>query len=532
MRKRGMRVLVANRGEIALRIAAAAEKVGVTPVMLASEADRDAVHATSHEREVLFLSGSAAAESYLNIEAVLQVARDAACTAVHPGYGFLSENAEFAAAVEDAGMVFIGPSAEVIRTMGDKVAAKALAAEAGVPLAPSVEIDDPEKALPLVKQEVGYPLLLKAKAGGGGRGMRLVRDEQNFVSECERAQAEGLRFFGNAAVFAEAYIEAPRHVEVQVFGDGKGKAYHFGTRDCSTQRRHQKLVEEAPAPFLSPKVRSTLEESAVALAEKVSYGGAGTVEFLVKGDSIAFLEMNTRIQVEHPVTEEVYGIDLVEWQFRLALGESLPEEDFVRTPKGHSIEFRIYAEDPAKNFSPALGTITELSLPSHPALRLESGIRSGSVVTPYYDALLMKLIVTGRDRAEALRFSRLLLKQLEIKGLSTTIPFHLWLTHESSFSEAPLTIDEVDASFGASSLHNVPLYAEVDPEHEQVFPEVLRTESFLLQTDDGQERAVQLIHRADGLFEGRFSSEDRSLARISQTKQGVLRALLQIGSGA
>ncbi|MCB0330831.1 MAG: hypothetical protein KDD70_14260, partial [Bdellovibrionales bacterium] len=356
---------------------------------------------------------------------------------------------------------------------------------------------------------------------------RLVRDAKLFQSECERAQAEALKYFGNGTVFAERYIDCPRHVEVQVFGDGQGVAYHLGTRDCSTQRRHQKLVEEAPAPFLSEAIRDRLHSAAVALAERVRYEGAGTVEFLVHGEEIFFLEMNTRIQVEHPVTEEIYGIDLVEWQFRVAAGERLDRELFTKAPCGHAIEFRIYAEDPKRKFSPALGTLTLFSVPNDPFLREEGWVESGTTVTPYYDAMLTKLIVRGRTRDEALRESRRILKLCRFEGVQTTLPFHLWLLHESSFSTCPFEIGFLDHHFVGEALKNVSLYERIDPEHlsakgsGHVPLEFIRVED-----SSGAQQVIRIVHRRDGLFEGRIEEGARQgTALISQTKAGVLEAL-------
>lgn len=527
------KVLIANRGEIALRVKRAAQKLGITPVMLASDADRSSLHALfsgeePHGFEVLYLEGSTAQETYLNGEKILTLAKEAGCDALHPGYGFLSENGAFAEMVGEAGMKFIGPSPEVIRLMGDKVAAKKAAEKAGVPVANSIEVNDPYRALKKVEKEVGFPVLLKAQAGGGGRGMRLVREPGNFIKECERASAEAKKFFSNEKIFAERYIESPRHVEVQVFGDGKGKAYHLGTRDCSTQRRHQKLVEEAPAPFLSDSVRSQLHASAVSLAERVRYEGAGTVEFLVQGENIFFLEMNTRIQVEHPVTELVYGIDLVEWQFRVAAGEALDEEQFLKDPAGHSIEFRIYAEDPHNGFVPSLGTVTAFDAPVHYSFfRNEPAVQKGSIITPYYDALLTKIIVSGTSRNDALQNARRVLKECRIEGVKTTLPFHLWLLHESAFSTEPFEIGLLDREFSGTELVDVPLYARIDPSNENEGGELAPIEKLALTGSEENGGFVEIVHRKDGLFEGRRYDANQLLVdtALSQTRAGVLTAL-------
>jgi acetyl/propionyl-CoA carboxylase alpha subunit len=521
-------VLIANRGEIALRIKRAALELGIEPIMLASEVDRNALHCVANPRcEVLYLPGKNAADTYLNIEKIVALAKEHECDALHPGYGFLSENGDFAQQVEDAGITFIGPTPEVIHMMGDKLAAKELAKKANVPLSPSCKIENlSPKILKQVKDEVGFPLLLKAKAGGGGRGMRLVREETALLGECERAQAEALKFFGDGTIFAERYRENPRHIEVQVFGDGTGRAVHVGTRDCSTQRRHQKLVEEAPAPHLSEETRRTLHESAVALASQVQYRGAGTVEFLVEGEEISFLEMNTRIQVEHPVSEEVYGIDLVQWQFRIAQGEKI-SEDLSLSPEGHAFEFRIYAEDPSTGFLPDLGTIRSLSLPEYPFLRIERGVQEGSTISPYYDALLFKVIISGRSRDDALQNARRVLKEISIEGVKTTLPFHLWLTHESSFSETPFPISRVDSLPYSEAFQNVPLYERIESSHAQckeLFFDYTPIELLEGENSFGKSMTIELKHRKDGLYEGK-STDDTTSSVLSHSKSGVVRSL-------
>ncbi len=529
------KVLIANRGEIALRIKRAAQKLGIVPVMIASEADRESLHALPQEadgdsgHQVMYLSGNTAQETYLNGKAILALAKEAQCDSIHPGYGFLSENGDFAEQVGAAGLKFIGPTPEVIRLMGDKVAAKAVASKAGVPIASSVEVKDPARALKKIVKDVGFPILLKAQAGGGGRGMRLVKDPDSFLKECERASAEAKKFFSNENIFAERYIESPRHVEVQVFGDGKGKAFHLGTRDCSTQRRHQKLVEEAPAPFLSPAVRKKLHESAVSLAEQVQYEGAGTVEFLVQNENIFFLEMNTRIQVEHPVTEIVYGIDLVEWQFRVAAGESPRAQDLVKEPTGHSIEFRIYAENPAHGFVPSLGTIRAFDVPdSYDFFRNEPSVQRGSVISPYYDALLTKIIVSGYDRDDALQNARRVLKECRIEGVESTLPFHHWLLHESSFPSAPFEIGFLDREFSTEKLENVSLYERIDPENKNHGTDAAPVERLSVkERSTGDASYIEIVHRKDGLFEGRRFSEKNILVSsvMSHTRSGVLASL-------
>jgi acetyl-CoA carboxylase biotin carboxylase subunit len=428
------KVLVANRGEIALRIIAACKELGVATVAVHSEADRDALHVRAADESVC-IGPPAPAGSYLNITSLVAAAEITGADAVHPGYGFLAENAHFAEILEEVGLKWIGPSPDAIRRMGDKSVAKATVKESGVPTVPGSPgpLDSIEDAMRLAGR-IGYPVLLKAVAGGGGRGMRVARNDKELAAGFELATREAERAFGNGSVYLEKYLAEPRHVEIQVFGDAHGRVVHLGERECSLQRRHQKILEESPSPALSDALRAKMGAAAVAAAKAVDYVGAGTVEFLLDEDgSFYFMEMNTRIQVEHPVTEMVTGFDLVKEQIRVAAGEPL---SFGPTPgdgdgagwkpRGHAIEFRINAEDPV-TFAPSPGTITTFHLPGGPGVRVDTAAYSGWKIPPYYDSLIAKLIVHGRDREEALARGRRALELFIVEGVKTTIPLHLRL---------------------------------------------------------------------------------------------------------
>jgi acetyl-CoA carboxylase biotin carboxylase subunit len=428
-------VLVANRGEIARRIFRACRALGVRTIAVYSEADADWPHAREADEAVL-IGPAPARESYLNVDRVLDAARRTGARAIHPGYGFLSENWRFAKACEETGLVFIGPSWRVIHEMGDKVAARRQMLGAGVPIVPGS--DGPVASLDearRVAEEIGYPVMLKAAAGGGGIGMVKVADggalPQAYATAERRAQAA----FGAAALFVERYLTEPRHIEVQVFGDARGQVVHLHERECSIQRRHQKLVEESPAARLSTGLKERLTAAAVTGARSVGYVNAGTMEFIVQGEAFYFLEMNTRLQVEHPVTEEVTGLDVVQAQLKVASGERVPwrQEEIVQ--RGAAIECRIYAEDPAKNFMPSPGTITRLSTPQGPGIRVESGVAEGCQVSVHYDPLLAKLVATGGTRDEAIARMDAALRAFVVEGPKTTIPFHLRVMASPAFRE-------------------------------------------------------------------------------------------------
>jgi 3-methylcrotonyl-CoA carboxylase alpha subunit len=444
------KILIANRGEIACRVAATARRLGIQTVMVYSEGDAQALHARSGD-EAVCIGGAAATESYLCAERILQVARDTGAQAIHPGYGFLSENAEFAQACADAGLVFIGPPPSAIRAMGLKAESKQLMQQAGVPLVPGYHETDQDPArLHQAADAIGYPVLIKASAGGGGKGMRVVSSSAEFSAALASCQREAMASFGNKAVLIERYLTRPRHIEVQVFGDHHGQVVSLFERDCSVQRRHQKVLEEAPAPGLSEGLRERMSQAAVAAARSVGYVGAGTVEFIAEpcgagAENLVFyfMEMNTRLQVEHPVTEAITGLDLVEWQLRVAAGEPLPLAQEVIVRRGHAIEARICAENPDAQFLPSTGRLEvcrwpESALFQAAALRLDTGVQEGDIVSPYFDAMLAKLIVWGETREQALSRLSLALAQVHVVGLHTNVDFLRRVVHSRSFAQADL----------------------------------------------------------------------------------------------
>ena len=434
------RVLVANRGEIAVRVIRACQSLGIATVAAVSEADRDSMAAHIADRTVC-IGPAKATQSYLKADALVMAALGTGCQAVHPGYGFLSERASFSRMCREAGVTFIGPSPEAIEAMGNKIAAVRIAQEAGVPRVPgSGRLESAEQAVG-VAREIGYPVLLKAAAGGGGRGMRVVRQEGDMASAMASAAAESGAAFGDATLYLEKFIERARHIEIQVLADAHGNVLHLGERDCSTQRRHQKLIEEAPSPVIDDEIRRQLGEAAVGLARRVNYQGAGTVEFVFDAQTrqFYFLEMNTRIQVEHPVTEMVSGRDLVAEQIRIAAGEPISfSQDDVRL-QGHAIECRINAEDAQRNFAPAPGTLTRWSPSEGEGIRTDSHCYEGYAIPPFYDSLLGKLIVHADDRDRAVQKMIEALRGFEVAGVPTTIPFHLAVLQHPDFQSALVT---------------------------------------------------------------------------------------------
>ncbi|TWI61850.1 3-methylcrotonyl-CoA carboxylase alpha subunit [Pseudoduganella lurida] len=445
------KILIANRGEIACRVAATARKLGIQTVAVYSEADADARHVAVCDEAVL-LGPAPARESYLCGDKIIAVALATGAEAIHPGYGFLSENAEFAESCAEAGLVFIGPPAAAMRAMGSKSAAKSLMERAGVPLVPGYHGD--EQGAEFLQQQadrIGYPVLLKASAGGGGKGMRVVDDAAAFKEALASCKREATSSFGDDKVLAEKYLQRPRHIEIQVFADMHGNCIHLFERDCSVQRRHQKVLEEAPAPGMTPERRQAMGDAAVAAAKAVGYVGAGTVEFIANQDgSFYFMEMNTRLQVEHPVTEMITGTDLVEWQLRVAAGEPLPKRQEELTIHGHAIEARIYAENPDKGFLPSIGTLRHLQTPgavqfelggtpAQPAaVRIDSGVRAGDAISPFYDPMIAKLIVWGADRRQALARMAQALADYQIVGLAANVAFLKRLVESPAFAEADL----------------------------------------------------------------------------------------------
>jgi acetyl-CoA/propionyl-CoA carboxylase biotin carboxyl carrier protein len=431
--RRITKVLIANRGEIAVRVIRAARDSGIGSVAVYADQDRDARHVKLAD-EAYALDGTTSAETYLVIEKLLSVARRSGADAVHPGYGFLAENADFARAVIDAGLIWIGPSPDAIERLGDKVSARHVAEKVGAPLAPGTlnPVADADEVLKFV-DEVGLPVAIKAAFGGGGRGLKVARTREEVPELFDSATREAVAAFGRGECFVEKYLDEPRHVETQCLADSAGTVVVVSTRDCSLQRRHQKLVEEAPAPFLTPEQTELLYTSSKAILKEVGYLGAGTCEFLIgKDGTVSFLEVNTRLQVEHPVSEEVTGIDLVREQFRIAEGGLLDPVDPVT--HGHSIEFRINGEDPGRNFMPTPGPVHVLRFPGGPGVRVDSGVTTGDVISGSFDSLLAKLIVTGHTRADALERARRALDEFEVAGLPTVLPFHRKIVRDPAFT--------------------------------------------------------------------------------------------------
>ena len=426
------KVLVANRGEIALRVVRACQELGVAAVAVYSDADEGALH-VRHADEAVRIGPPPAGKSYLRVEALVEAAKETGAEAVHPGYGFLAENAGFAAACRDAGLAFIGPSAEAIEKMGNKSAARRLAEEAGVPVVPGSDAASSPDEAAQTAEEIGYPIMVKAAAGGGGRGIRVAEDEEGLRKAVQVARREAEAAFGDGTLYLERLLTAPRHVEVQIIGDHEGNVVHLYERECSMQRRRQKVLEEAPSPGISPEVRGKMTEAAVRLAREAGYANAGTVEFLVEDEEFFFIEMNTRIQVEHPVTEMLTGVDLVKEQIRVAAGEplSVGQEDVPMV--GHAMEFRINAEDPDQDFMPSPGEVTFLDVPGGPGVRIDSAIYQGYKIPPFYDSMVGKLVVWALTREEAIDRSRRALREYRLEGIKTTIPLHLRLLEDEAF---------------------------------------------------------------------------------------------------
>ena len=438
------KVLVANRGEIAVRVMRACAELGVGTVAVYSEADRDAGH-VRYADEAYNIGPARAAESYLDGEAIVAAGEKADADAIHPGYGFLAENADFAARVENSDMTWIGPSSESMRLLGEKTSARQEMSDAGVPVVPGTEepIDDAEE-IEAFADEYGYPIAIKAEGGGGGRGMKIVRDAEEAEGQLESAKREGEAYFDNSSVYLEKYLEAPRHVEVQVIADSKGEVRHLGERDCSLQRRHQKVIEEAPSPALSEELREEIRAAAREGVDAADYTNAGTVEFLVEDDDFYFLEVNTRIQVEHTVSEALTGIDLVAEQLRVAAGEDVSFDQEEISLDGHAMEFRINAENAASDFAPATGTLGTYDPPGGIGVRVDDALRQGDAIGGEYDSLIAKLIVRGRDRNECIARSRRALAEYGIEGLVTIVPFHRLMLTDEAFVSGEHTTNYLD----------------------------------------------------------------------------------------
>jgi acetyl-CoA carboxylase biotin carboxylase subunit len=433
------KVLIANRGEIALRVIRTCREMGIKTVAVYSTADKDSLHVRFAD-EAVCIGKPQSSESYLNIPHIMAAAEITNADAIHPGYGFLAENAKFSKICEDHGIKFIGPNAEMINGMGDKITAKETMVKAGVPVVPGSGglLESIEQAKYLAKNEVGYPVILKATAGGGGKGMRVVWEESELERAYNTAKAEAAAAFKNDGIYMEKFVEEPRHIEIQVAGDQYGTVCHLSERDCSIQRRHQKLVEESPSPFMTPELRQKMGEAAIKAAGAINYESVGTIEFLVdKHRNYYFMEMNTRIQVEHCVTEEVINFDLVKEQIKIAMGEKISGRNYA--PEGHAIECRINAEDPYNDFRPSPGRITVLHTPGGHGVRVDSHAYTGYVIPPYYDSMIGKLITTARTREEAIATMYRALSEYVIEGVKTTIPFHLQLMQNEDFRKGNFT---------------------------------------------------------------------------------------------
>ena len=428
------KILIANRGEIALRIIRACKEMDIATVAVYSEADRDSLHVRFAD-EAFCIGPAQSGSSYLNKANIISAAQVSGADAIHPGYGFLAENADFAEICESSGIKFIGPAAEALENMGAKAVARETMIKAGIPVVPGTQgvISDSDEALNIAK-EIGYPVMIKASAGGGGKGMRVAQSKHDLIQAIQTAQSEAQAAFGNAEVYIEKYVEEPRHIEFQILADNYGNTVYLGERDCSIQRRNQKLLEEAPSSAMTPELRDEMGEAAVKAAKAVNYSNAGTVEFLLDNkNNFYFIEMNTRIQVEHPVTELVTGIDLIKEQIRIAAGEELGYGQQDIMINGWAIECRINAEDPHRNFMPSPGTITRYLTPGGIGVRIDSGAYSGYVIPPYYDSMIAKLIVWGKDRNEAIARMKRALQEFVIEGVKTTIPFHLRILENAFF---------------------------------------------------------------------------------------------------
>jgi acetyl-CoA carboxylase biotin carboxylase subunit len=451
------KLLVANRGEIALRVMRSAKEMGIATVAVYSEADRNALHVRFAD-EAICIGPPASSESYLRIEKILAAAQQTGADAIHPGYGFLSENEDFARACEQAGIIFVGPSADSIELMGSKLGAKAAVAKFGVPLVPGTS--EPISSVVEAKKiasEIGYPILIKASAGGGGKGMRIVENEGEFEEQMTRAVSEAVSAFGDGSVFIEKYVTQPRHIEFQIFGDTHGNVVHLFERECSIQRRHQKVIEEAPSSVLTPALRKKMGEAAVNVAKAANYHNAGTVEFIVDAHlNFYFLEMNTRLQVEHPVTEQITGIDLVQLQLRIAQGEKLPFSQEEIQMRGHAIEVRVYAEDPANNFLPDIGILKTYKRPQGHGIRVDDGFEQGMAVPFYYDPMISKMICTAETREQAIKKMIRAIEDYEITGLETTLGFCKFVMQHEAFRSGNFDTKFIEKYFTPANLQESP----------------------------------------------------------------------------
>lgn len=527
--KKIKKVLVANRGEIALRIQRACRKLNVPSVLIASDADQEIFYARSAD-ELVNIGPSPSSQSYLNINKLIDVAKESGCNAIHPGYGFLSENPEFAATVEEAGLIFIGPTSNAIDALGSKTKARDVARSVGVSVTEGSGGGLNDDQLIKTAKKIRFPLLIKAVGGGGGRGMRVVKSIDELKDMLPIARSEGRKFFGSDDVYLERFIDKPRHVEVQILADNFGNVLHLGTRDCSTQRRNQKLIEEAPAPNLSDKLRDRLHKAAVNIAKKVKYTGVGTAEFLISGEKFFFLEMNTRIQVEHPVTEQITGIDLVEQQLLVADGQRLKFKQSNIKFVGHSLEFRICAEDVLNGFTPSLGIISEFDAPEGLGVRLETGYSKGDEVGAFYDSMLAKLIVTASCRAEAIVKAEYILNRMNISGITTNLDFHKWMLRLTSFKESPVNIQFLSEGLEEDLLERVERSFESSISSTGLPQETFKHEKvFYRSSNKNLIYELGLITCGDGNFIAALLSKDRvnlKFAVRSNDPQAALRGVI------
>lgn len=527
------KLLIANRGEIALRVQNACLGLGIEPVIIASEVDKTAYFARK-AKNLYVIGAGPAKESYLSIEKIVKAALDLKCDAVHPGYGFLSENADFAQAVVDAGLIFVGPSPESIRILGSKTLARHAAIKNGVPCLAGSDGKLKDAEILEYAKKIGFPVIIKAVAGGGGRGMRIANNTQELTDSLPRARAEALKFFSSDEVFIEKYILNPKHVEVQLMGDQHGNVLHFGTRDCSSQRRHQKLIEEAPAPFLSETTREKIHQAAVAAAKSVGYYNAGTAEFIVSknGDKeeFFFLEMNTRIQVEHPVSEAICNFDLVQAQLKVAQGEKLNLKQSDIKFHGHAIEFRIYAEDPNTNFSPATGRIGKIERVKAPYLREDYGFEEGDVISPYYDAMLSKIIVWGPSRQTAINRSINVLRQYKVHDLPTTLGFHKWMLYNQDFNTTGVDVKYIDREFKAEFLDQIESTQKIASDHQLQNNQIYKIEKISARSEKTNKiYNIDLVHYNAGSFIATTSTQEfkLELSRASNTKEKAVSSLIE-----
>ncbi|MGI8650123.1 MAG: acetyl-CoA carboxylase biotin carboxylase subunit [Rubrobacter sp.] len=530
------KVLIANRGEISVRIIRALREMDITSVAVYSDADRDALH-TRLADEAYHIGPTPANESYLNIEKLIEVAKACGAEAIHPGYGFLAESAPFARAVNEAGLTWIGPHPEAIEAMGSKVESRRIMAKAGVPITPGTE--DPvasyEEVLDFASEH-GFPVAVKASSGGGGKGFAVALDKTEAEAAFDRASREGEAYFGDGSVYVERYLPGPRHIEIQVFRDKHGNAVHLGERDCSIQRRHQKLIEECPSPALTPEMRDEMGRAAVQAAEAVGYDSAGTCEFLVQDDEFFFLEMNTRVQVEHPVTEEVTGVDIVKTGIRVAAGEPLSFEQRDVSWRGHAIEVRLNAEDPAQDFAPSPGEVTVYEEPGGPGVRVDSSLREPGLVPESYDPLIAKLIVRGSDRKAALAVLRRALAEFRIEGIATTASFHRAILDDEKFVAGEYTTGFVSERMAGLTIEPATLGEQADASQKESREVEVEVNGRLFSVrvfgeaggfGGGRNGAMQAPHRRGGGERKRASVSEGTVAAPMQGT--IVRVLVKVG---